>query len=182
MPALKQKAPKGAKENVAVAAIQLLFVSARAWDIQVLVRELKRMGMGDIYPEGLVLSLVDLNIDLNRIGLEVIFHAGRVELSTVRITHEKLSDYLSSMGAGSPRITPVMWEVLAIIAFKGPVIAAEVTRLCGVDRAEVLARLDAMGLIERRSGCFSDIYVTTPLFTAQLGGADALEQMRGKMS
>ncbi len=171
---------KIAKQNAGLAAVQILFVSGRAWDIKVLVRELQSLGeYGHVSAEALVLSLMTVNADLRRVGMELTFHTGRVQLTTMRV-RGKLSDYLTTIhGEGSSQITPIQWEVLAVVALNGPVIAAEVSRILGVDRRDVLDRLDLMGLVERRAvGTAHDVFIATPAFIEQLGGEQALATAR----
>ena len=53
---------------------------------------------------------------------------------------------------GPARFSESMLEALSIVALRQPVVAAEIEKICGVDRHDALLRLEGMGLIEQRAG------------------------------
>ena len=74
-----------------------------------------------------------------------------------------------------------MLEALSIVALRQPVVAAEIEKICGVDRRDALLRLEGMGLIERRAGQDREAAFVTTARSLQRFGGDALERLRDGM-
>ena len=166
------------------AAVQTLFVSARAWDVSALLRELKESTgrWQKVKLENFILGLLEFGKGCPALGLKLTIEGGRIDLSTTTISDPRLSAWLGELNAApTGRISESMLEALAIVAIKQPVTAVEIASICGTDRRDALLRLEAMNLIERRAGQErAAVYVTTPRFTERFG-ADAVNKLREGM-
>ena len=129
-----------------------LFVTARAWEVTALLRELKATtgGWARVSVEAFVLGLLGLGRGLPAFGLELIIEGGRVDLCTTPVGDAKFDAWLNTyQTAGPARISQPMLEALAMVALKQPVTAAEIAY----------------------------IYITTPCFIEPFG-ADAISRMK----
>ena len=70
------------------AAVQTLFVSARAWDVTALLRELKESTgrWQKVKLENFILGLLEFGKGCPALGLKLTIEGGRVDLSTTTIT------------------------------------------------------------------------------------------------
>ena len=78
------------------ATVQTLFVSARAWDVSALLRELKESTgrWQKVKLENFILGLLEFGKGCPMLGLKLTIEGGRVDLSTTTITDPRLSAWL----------------------------------------------------------------------------------------
>lgn len=91
-------------------------------------------------------GLDDLNADLNRRGIRLQRHQGRVQLTSAPEAAQDIESLLGLESSG--RLSNAALEALAIVAYKQPITRPQVDAVRGVNSDGVLKSLLNKGLIE----------------------------------
>lgn len=130
-------------------------------------------------------------------GFELRVSAGGWRLYTTADSAPWLERFVK--GQSFARLTPAALEVLAIVAYKGPLSRSQIAEVRGIDSDGVVRTLEARGLIAGREGGpgGSILFAVTPTLMEYLGvesldelpplssfmpDADAVEDMEAKLS
>lgn len=108
-------------------------------------------------------------------GLELILRDGTAQMVTKKEAHDAIDQYLEKERSGP--LTPVALEVLAIIAYRGPLSRAHIEAIRGVNCAYVLRRLAMRGLISKskEAGSTAVVYAVSADCLNHLGIKDPSE-------
>lgn len=168
------------------AIIQILFAAGEEFTVEKLRIRLRELNQHEVNQEvrltaslsgeNLLTMLMQADKELQTVGLKIRIYNGTIELLAGPVKGEKLAEYLKEKGkAYSSAFSNSNLEVLACVAFKQPVMQAEIDRLFDGDKRWQTMRLEGFGLIEGitdRTG--HKKWITTAQFNAKYGSPETL--------
>ncbi|MEJ5241371.1 MAG: SMC-Scp complex subunit ScpB [Anaerolineales bacterium] len=143
----------------------LLFVAAEAVTISQLAEALQ------VKTEEVQQALQELEQHLSTRGLRLLYHGGRIQMTTAPEAAADVERFLGLEATAS--LSRAALETLALIAYRQPITRPQVEAVRGVNSDGVIKSLLAKGLIQeagRAEGPGRPIlYVTTPAFLQHFG-------------
>ncbi len=138
-----------------------LFVAGEA------VAKHELLALLNIEPRQLEQLITDLQSKYEASGLAIVVTDTHIELTTSPTVAEFLQHYLQDEPAP---LTRAMSEVLALVAYRGPITRFDIDNIRGVDSRRTLETLYGRGYIQKRKEATKAwIYSVTPEFFKHLG-------------
>lgn len=171
------------------AIIQILFAGGEEFTVEKLRTRLRELNKQEVNQElrmtascsseELLTMLMRADKELQNIGLKISIYNGTIELLAGPVKGKELSAYLAERCKANPStISENNLEILACIAFKQPIMQAEIDRIFDGDKRWQTMRLDGFGFIEAitdRTG--HKKWITTAQFNSKYGSPEELKRM-----
>ena len=180
--------PNSVGATGAKAVVQLLFATGKSFTVDGLRDKLREWFKEDVRADlravasltnvELVTALLECNKTLSGVGLQLRLVNGVVSLLTAQLEGRAMADYLRTQteSSGNLELSATTLEVLACIAFKGPISQAEIDQLFAADKRGMVVKLRDVGLVEEFAGTDGRLrFVTTEEFLLRFGLEDLHE-------